>query len=79
MLKCSCVELILITAHQQKGEIGTTRTVLLHGDKNGTTYLLDCSRSQLGEHSTPGKYKGRASSKRQGKIVTLAHNSHSPS
>jgi len=53
MLKCSCVELILITAHQQKGEIGTTRTVLLHGDKNGTTYLLDCSRSQLGEHSTP--------------------------
>ena len=34
-------------------ELETLRALLHHGDKKGPNYLLECSRSQWGEHSIP--------------------------
>ena len=38
--------------YDQHGEIGSTRTLLLHGDKNRPKDLFEGSRSPLGEYST---------------------------
>lgn len=57
-MTCMYVKMLLwrIDTHHSisaKGETGTTRTVLLHGDKNGRTYILERAQKQLGEHSSP--------------------------
>lgn len=49
------------------------RTVLLHGHKNGLNYPLECSRSQLGEHSSPTQVgRKKRHDEETGEFATLA-------